>query len=362
MSGDSATATFDKERAQRFLGTMTGIMNGGALSLMCSVGHKTGLFDVMAGLPPSTAAEIAGAADLQERYVREWLGAMVMGGIVDHDAGAGTYRLPKEHAGLLTRAAGPLNLTTYCQYVALLGEVEDEVVAAFRDGGGVPYDRYPRFQRLMAETSGQRYERTLVPQIVPLLPGGADALEAGIDLADVGCGSGRALNLLATTYPNSRFTGYDFSDIGLERARADAAASGATNVTFIARDAAALDEHERFDVITSFDAIHDQARPDAVLAGIHRALRPSGTYLCVEPKASSHLHENHDLPMAALLYTVSTMHCMTVSLAYDGEGLGAAWGEQVARERLAKAGFTDVELTGVRDDRMNNYFLARKAA
>ena len=368
MSGEAATAAsafddkaFDKAKAGKFMGTMTGIMNGGALSLMCSIGHKTGLFDVMAGRPPSSVAEIAEAAGLQERYVREWLGAMVTGGIVEHDPEAGTYLLPREHAGLLTRAAGPLNLTTYCQYVALLGEVEDEVVAAFRNGGGVPYDRYPRFQRLMAETSGQRYERTLIPQVVPLLPGGADALESGIDLADVGCGSGRALNLLARTYPNSRFVGYDFSDIGLERARSDALAAGNTNVTFVARDAAQLDEHERFDVVTSFDAIHDQARPDAVLAGIHQALRPGGTYLCVEPKASSHLHENYDLPMASLLYTVSTMHCMTVSLAYDGEGLGAAWGEQVARERLARAGFGEVELTGVRDDRMNNYFLARKA-
>ena len=137
---------------------------------------------------------------------------------------------------------------------------------------------------------------------------------------------GRALNLLATTYPNSRFTGFDFSDIGLERARSDATANGSTNVTFVAKDAAKLDDVERFDVVTSFDAIHDQAHPDAVLAGIHRALRPGGTYLCVEPKASSHLHENYDLPMAALLYTVSTMHCMTVSLAYDGEGPGRGLG------------------------------------
>ena len=97
-----------------------------------------------------------------------------------------------------------------------------------------------------------------------------------------------------------------------------------------------------------------------MLAGIHAALRPGGTYLCVEPKASSHLHENLDLPMAPLLYTVSTMHCMTVSLAYDGEGLGAAWGEQVARERLAKAGFVDVQLADIHDDRANHYYLARR--
>ena len=192
-----SAAPYDRQRAKQFLATMTGVMNGGAMSLMCSIGHKTGLFDTMSALPPSTPEEIAAAAGLQERYVREWLAALVCGGIVDHDAVAGTYHLPPEHAGLLTRAAGPLNLTTFCQYVGLLGEVEDEVVEAFRNGGGVPYDRYPRFQRLMAESSGQRYERTLLSQVVPLLPGGAERFEAGIDVADVGCGSGRALNLLA---------------------------------------------------------------------------------------------------------------------------------------------------------------------
>jgi SAM-dependent methyltransferase len=363
MSTDTAPGTaaaFDRQRAKAFLSTMTGVMNGGALALMCSIGHKTGLFDVMADLPPSTSEEIAAAAGLQERYVREWLAALVCGGIVDHDAEAATFHLPREHAGLLTRAAGPLNLTTFCQYVALLGEVEDEVVDAFSHGGGVPYDRYPKFQRLMAESSGQRYERTLLPQVVPLLPGGAERLAAGVDVADVGGGSGRALNLLAEAFPASRFTGFDMSEGGIARARADAEAAKLANVTFVLRDAAALGERERFDVMTSFDAIHDQARPDEVLAGIAAALRPGGSYLCVEPKASSHLHENLDLPMAPLLYTVSTMHCMTVSLAYEGEGLGAAWGEQVTRERLARAGFVDVELTGVPDDRTNNYYLARR--
>jgi len=212
----------------------------------------------------------------------------------------------------------------------------------------------------MAESSGQRYERTLLSQVVPLLPGGAERFEVGIDVADVGCGSGRALNLLAEAFPASRFTGFDMSEGGIAKAQADAEAAGSTNVRFVLRDAAALGEREGFDLITSFDAIHDQAHPDTVLAGIQAALRPGGTYLCVEPKASSHLHENLELPMAPMLYTISTMHCMTVSLAYDGEGLGAAWGEQVARERLAKAGFIDVQLAGVHDDRANHYFLARR--
>ncbi len=370
----------DRERSAAFLQTMTGIMNGGSLALMCSIGHKTGLFDTMQQLSaagsdgsgsggsgsgeagPATSAEIAAAAGLDERYVREWLSAMVAGGVVDLITGpdGDRFSLPAEHAGLLTRAAGPLNLTTYCQYISLLGQVEDEVVDAFRNGGGVPYDRYPQFQTLMAESSGQRLEKALLSHVVPLFPDGHERLSAGIDLADVGCGSGRALNLLAAEYPNSRFTGFDIADAALERARADAAANGSTNIEFVTRDAAALAETDRFDLITSFDAVHDQAHPDSMLAGIHAALRPGGTYLCVEPKASSHLHENLDMPTAAMMYTISTMHCMTVSLAYGGVGLGTAWGEQRAVEMLTDAGFTDIEVTGIKADRANHYLLATK--
>ncbi|MDH3682486.1 MAG: class I SAM-dependent methyltransferase [Acidimicrobiia bacterium] len=350
----------DKERSAAFMANMTGIMNGGALALMCSIGHKTGLFDTMAGMAPATSSEIADAAGLDERYVREWLAAMTAGEIVDHDPPAGTYVLPAEHSGLLTRAAGPLNLTTYCQYVSLLGQVEDEVVDAFRNGGGVPYERYPQFQTLMAESSGQRLSQALIPQVVPLLPGGAERLDTGIDVADIGCGSGRALNLLASTYPRSRFTGFDIARGALDQARADAEAAGNTNVEFVERDAAQLGEDARFDLATSFDAVHDQAHPDAMIAGIFAALRPGGAYLCVEPKASSHLHENLDLPMAPMMYTISTMHCMTVSLAYGGQGLGTAWGEQLAVEKLGNAGFVEIEVTGIKADRANHYLLATK--
>lgn len=356
----SEKPALDRERSTSFLQTMTGIMNGGSLALMCSIGHKTGLFDAMSEMTAASSDEIAEAAGLQERYVREWLAAMTAGGIVDHDADSGTYHLPPEHAGLLTRAAGSLNMTTYCQYVSLLGQVEDEVVDAFRNGGGVPYDRYPQFQTLMAESSGQRLSKALIPHVVPLLPNGHERLTAGIDVADVGCGSGRALNILAAEYPNSRFTGFDIADAALDRARAEAAEAGTSNIEFVTRDAAALDEPARFDVITSFDAVHDQAHPDKMLVGINAALRPGGTYLCVEPKASSHMHENLDMPTAAMMYTISTMHCMTVSLAYGGEGLGTAWGEQLAVEKLTAAGFIDIEVTGIKPDRANHYLLSTK--
>jgi 2-polyprenyl-3-methyl-5-hydroxy-6-metoxy-1,4-benzoquinol methylase len=352
------TATsFDKDRARAFTKRMLDILNDGALSLMMSVGHKAGLFDAMDGTAARSSSEIAANAGLDERYVREWLAAMACGGIVDYDADNETFQLPAEHSGLVTRRAGPLNLTVPMQHISLLGEVEDDLVDAFQNGGGVPYDKFPRFQALTAESSERRFHSGLVNQVVPLLDMD-DALTSGIDVADVGCGSGLASYLLGKEFPNSQFVGFDMSQDGI--AHASEVAREQTNVSYEVADAAGLDQHERFDLVTTFDAIHDQAHPTTVLSNIFAMLRPGGTYLCVEPKASSRLEDNIPDPMAPYMYTISTMHCMTVSLAYGGEGLGAAWGHQLATEYLTNAGFVDIEIAGIRDDRGNNYFISKK--
>jgi len=115
-----------------------------------------------------------------------------------------------------------------------------------------------------------------------------------------------------------------------------------------------------YDLVTTFDAVHDQADPAAVLGGISNALRPDGVYLMVDIAASSHVHNNADHSIGPLLYTISTMHCMTVSLAQDGEGLGTMWGEEKARRMLGEAGFTRVEVERLPHDFQNNYFIARK--
>ena len=205
---------------------MLGVLNDASVALMTTIGHRTGLFDAMAGLPPSTSAEIAAAANLDERYVREWLGAMVAGRIVEHDPPSGTYSLPQEHAALLTRAASPDNLAVTAQFIPLLGSVEDEIVESFREGGGVPYSAYPRFHEVMAEESAQTVVAALTGSILPLVPGLTERLEAGIDVLDVGSGSGRALNLMASAFPNSRFVGYDLSEEAVARASAEAAEHG----------------------------------------------------------------------------------------------------------------------------------------
>ena len=336
------------------------MLNEAMLALMVSVGHRTGLFDVMAAMPAATSAEIASRAELDERYVREWLAAMTTGRIVDHDAATETYSLPADHAAWLTRAAGPDNLAIEAQYVGLLALVEDQVVDSFRHGGGVPYSSFPKFQALMAEDSGAVRDATLIDVTLPLVPGLTDRLAAGIDVADVGCGSGHAANLIAGAFPRSRVVGFDFSDGGLAAARAEAERNGLTNVRFEKRDAARLAETARFDLITTFDAVHDQARPDLVLAGIAEALRPGGVYLCVDVAASSELSGNMDHPLGPFFYTISCMHCMTVSLADGGMGLGAMWGEQKALEMLSEAGFTSVDVEHVEGDIVNTYFIASK--
>ena len=354
-----AAVTFDQAASQVFAGRLLKIFNDGMVCLMVSVGHRTGLFDAMADGSARTTAQIAERADLHERYVREWLGAMVTGRIVDYDSAARTYTLPAERAAFLTRAAGIHNMALQTQYIALLGTVEDQIVACFRDGGGVPYAAFGDFQRLMAEDSAAAFDSTLLTATLPLVDGLADRLRAGIDVGDVGCGSGHALNLMAAAFPTSRFVGYDFSEEGLGRGRAEAAEKGLTNVRFEAKDVATLDVVARYDFITTFDAIHDQARPDLVLAAIRKALRPDGVYLCVDVDASSDLAKNRKHLLGPMLYTVSTMHCMTVSLALGGAGLGTVWGRELALEMLAAAGFTRVDLRNVEGDIFNAYFIAR---
>lgn len=354
------TRELDQAKKEAFAGQMLGLLNNAFLSLMLSIGHQTRLFDTMADLPPSTSEQIAAAAGLNERYVREWLGAMVTGRIVDYDPQRGTYVLPPEHAAFLIRVAGPDNMAFFAQYVGLMGIVEPKVVDSFRNGGGVPYSAYPRFQELQAEESSRVYDATLINITLPLVPGLVERLERGIDVLDVGCGSGHAINLMAQAFPQSRLTGYDFSEEGVAAGRAEAAGLRLSNARFVVKDIAMLEEAGRYDLITAFDTIHDQAHPARVLRGIFGALRPGGVFLMQDIAASSYLHENLEHPLGPLLYTASTMHCMTVSLAQGGEGLGTVWGEQKARQMLADAGFAEVDVKQVPGDILNSYYITTK--
>ncbi|MGB8699720.1 MAG: class I SAM-dependent methyltransferase [Thermosynechococcaceae cyanobacterium] len=351
---------FDPTKAEAFAGQMLNILNMGATCLMISIGHRTELFDTLSELPPSSSSQIADAAGLNERYVREWLNAMVVGRIVDYDPIAKTYTLSAEHAAFLTRAAGSDNIALVMQYIPILGSVEEQIVDCFYKGGGVPYSQYQRFHTVMAEDSGQSTVAGLFDHILPLIEGLTEILQQGIDVLDLGCGSGRALIRMAKTFPNSRFTGYDFSSEAIANAIADAQLHKLGNVQFQVKDAATLDECDRYDLITTFDAIHDQAKPDVVLHNIYKALRSDGVYLMQDIQAATEVSRNLEHPISPFLYTISCMHCMTVSLAYGGMGLGTMWGQEKALELLENAGFRQVEVKQLTHDFLNSYYIIHK--
>jgi 2-polyprenyl-3-methyl-5-hydroxy-6-metoxy-1,4-benzoquinol methylase len=327
---------------------------------MISLGHRTGLFDLMATMPPSTSNEIASRANLSERYVREWLAALVAGSVIDYDPSTRTYELPPEHAASLTRKGPLANLAVYAQQVPLLGSLEELILKRFEDGKGTTYADYPRFHEVMAEDSEQTVVGPLFDVLLPLAPGLTERLKTGIDVLDAGCGRGRALIEMSRRFPESRFVGYDLCDDAIAHAGRHASEAGLTNVTFEVRDLTGLEERERYDLICSFDAVHDQKHPSDYLRRLGSALRRNGVYLLQDIGSSAQLENNLDFPMASLLYAVSCMHCMPVSLGQGGDGLGTMWGWETAESMLREAGFNSVERHVMPHDPMNVWFVCTR--
>jgi ubiquinone/menaquinone biosynthesis C-methylase UbiE len=317
----------------------------------------------MAEMNFASSSEIAAKAALNERYVREWLGAMVTGGIIDYAPETKSYHLPPEHTVYLTRKAGADNIAVFTQYVAVMGDVEDDILECFKNGGGVPYSKFHRFHDVMAEDSGQSVLSSLESHILPLVPDLISKLKSGIKMLDLGCGSGNIINKLASLFPHSHFTGMDLSAEAIAKANSAATANGLKNVEFIVKDLSDFHQtapDQKFDFITTFDAIHDQGKPLNVLKGIYRVLKTDGIYLMQDISGTSHLEEDIRHPIGTFLYSISCMHCMTVSLAQDGEGLGAMWGEEKTREYLSNAGFRSIKTNKLSHDIQNNWYVITK--
>jgi SAM-dependent methyltransferase len=346
----------DAEAAEKFAFDLVGICTDGLLTALLEIGRRTDLFE-HAAVGPATSAELASRAELQERYVREWLAAMVTGGIFEYDADSGRYWLPAEHAVSLT-GDGVENLLPVAFLVSAITSHVEGVTSAFREGGGVPYAAYlPQLHDVMDQLWQPMYRDLLVEQILTLAPGLVEQLESGIRLADVCCGTGNGLLVLAERFPRSRFVGYDSDADAVEIGRDRATRAGLANLSFEVTDAAELLTDEQFDAILVFNAIHDQARPDDVLRSIRAALMPGGTFLMDEPRISSHLESNIGNPLAAMIYSISLLHCMTVSLAQGGAGLGTAWGEELALSMLADAGFDEVAVHDAPQDPFNAVYV-----
>jgi SAM-dependent methyltransferase len=322
-------------RGSGFSQAMRLVLNHAMLALAVSLGRRTGLFETMARLPPATSDWIARAAGLDERYVREWLAAMVTGRIVDYDGARGTYRLPAEHAACLTGRAGTDDVSLAMQSVSALAQVEAQVAACFRSGDGLPVERFEEWERLHSEWVTRTHNAFLIDRVLPLVPGLVGQLGAGIDVLDVGGPAGQANTLLARAFPRSRFAG----------------------------DAPLLPEQEgAFHLVTAFDCVHEHPDPPGLLRAVHQALRPGGTFLCMETAGSSDLADNVDHPRGPFIYTTSTLHCLPVSRAAGGLGPGAMWGEEEARRMITSTGLREVVARRIEGDAVHVYYLATKPA
>lgn len=331
------------------------------VTVMVDIGHRVGLFEALAQ-GPATSTALASRSGLQERYVREWLGTIVTAGIGRYEPTTEQYSLPAEHAACLT-GDSYWNSAPFSMLSGLLAQHLDGVTQAFRNGGGVAYQEYrPEFTDVMDGIGRAVYDRVLVDGIVPLTGDLPLLLRSGARVADIGCGTGHSTNLLARAFPGSTFVGYDIAADAIETARDEARDYGLTNVTFAVQDVAQLGSQREFDAVFAFDAIHDQTDPVRVLDRVHDALAPDGYFAMLDIRASSHLENNIDNPAAPLLYGISTLHCLTISLAEHGAGLGTVWGHELATRLLKQAGFIGTEVLEVPEDPLNLLYVSRRAA
>jgi 2-polyprenyl-3-methyl-5-hydroxy-6-metoxy-1,4-benzoquinol methylase len=311
-------------------------MRGG----LCYIGDKLGIFKALAASGPVTSAGLAEITGLDERYLREWLGSMATAEYVEHDTDTGTYYLPPEHALPLADEEFPLFTGGFLQMVVPTVSVAPQVAEAFKTGRGVTQDQYlPDMYEAIERGTAPWYKHHLVQTWIAALPEVEGKLEQGGRALDVGCGGGRAAITIAKAFPNAGVLGVDVHAGSIERARANAAAEGLDDrVGFEVRDGGELPSGQ-FDFITTFDVVHDSVDPIGLMSSIRGALAPGGTYLMLEMNASGEVEGNRN-PVGRFLYNVSTLYCMTTSLAHGGAGIGACMGEEKARELAYAAGFT----------------------
>jgi 2-polyprenyl-3-methyl-5-hydroxy-6-metoxy-1,4-benzoquinol methylase len=335
--------TIDQARADAFVGKVLADTAALAVTVMSSIGDRLGLFKNLAEQGPATSEELAERARVNERYAREWLGAMACAGYLEYDQITHRFTLPPEHVPVLAQEGGPVFFGGVQEELIGLAGPVNQLMNVFRNGGGVPMEAYDSsaWEGLTRFTSSW-FENLLVPVWLPAMPDVLAKLERGALVADVGCGHGQALIKLAQTYSQSRYVGYDSFAPTIEQAKANAQAAGvADRVRFEQRDVSE-GLPEQYDVITTFDVVHDAVNPRGLLRSIREALRPDGRYVCLEINSSDKLEENIGL-LGAFFYSVSVLYCMTSSLAHHGEGLGTVGlPESKIRELCAEAGFRTV--------------------
>lgn len=356
MTGEN----FDRSRAAA-LARQVGIDFGAALTVaLAFIGDRLGLLKLLAGGEPMTSAQIAQRARVNERYVREWAATLAAAGYLEYRPADATFRMSPEQAMVLAREDNTFFIGGAFQYAVACYRQIGKLTEAFRSGGGVPFTEFgPDIVEAIERLFHCGYEAWVAEQWIPAVPALKAKLDAGAEVAEVGCGAGQCVVPVARAFPNSRFTGFDVDATSLRRARVKAASAGVLDrLTFAQIPAEKIPDADRFDLVMAFNCIHDMANPRGALAGIRRALRPEGILMWSEAEASDNLEENLT-PVGRTMYGASTMHCMTVSLAQGGEGLGAVIGKNLARDLANEAGFASFEQLPIKNP-FHQIFIARK--
>lgn len=336
--------TLDRDKVEDFAQQVAGMLTGGATAAMMVVGDRLGLYAALARTGPLTAAGLASATGTSERYVREWLAQQAAVGFVSYDAAAGAFALPPEHAAVLATDDSPASMIGGSLLIAGLHRRADALVEAFRTGEGIAWD--DQDQAIFESTErffGAAYRTRLLSEWIPALRGMRERLEAGARVADIGCGRGGVLILMARAYPQSRFTGFDAHEASIHTARERAAAAGLSDrLRFEVADSHGYPA-DGYDLITFFATLHDLGDPVGAAAHARTALTGDGVLMLVEPYALDDLADNVARPRAGLSYAASAFLCVPSSLSQPvGLALGAQPGEARLRDVLTEAGYRTV--------------------
>lgn len=344
-----------EEMAFRVVGDM-----GGAFTMALGyVGDQLGLFKAMAGAGPISSVELAAKLKLNERYVREWLRAMVAAEYIDYDPNTSKYVMSEEQAFVLANEDSPMFVGGAFHFTTPSISNVPKIMDAFRKGGGIPYSEIGNeIPHAIERFFRPGYLNFLAKDWLGTVPGLVPRLEKGAAIADVGCGRGQSSVAMAKAYPKSTILGIDYHEPSIASARKLAAKQGLSNVEFLQAAAHEIPPGKKFDLICSFDCIHDMVDPKATVRAIRDALADDGVYVWSEPNASANAHENRN-PVGKAFHSISPLHCMTVSLAYNGAGLGTVIGESGARSLAKEAGFRHFERLPIQNP-FNQFFALRK--
>lgn len=359
----NAATALDDDKLKLFLRQVSGSLSAGVNCAVTAVGDQLGLYRALHGMRHASSGELAAHTGLSERWLREWLRHQACVRQIEYDAASDRFHLSPEAVAVLVDEESPTYMMGGFQSVVATYPSVPGLAQSFHTGIGRSYDDHGEGCACGIERmSGHASRRALFDAVLPLLDGVVDRLRAGIHVADVGCGGGRATIALAETFPNSRFVGYDTSTHALERACANLATLDLPNVRFVDPRVEPMPGVPTYDLVTTFDVIHDTTHPADIIAAIHAALAADGTWLCSDIRSFPDFSENlarH--PIAGLLYGFSLMVCMSASLSTpDGAGLGTlGFNESVARTMTSAAGFTRFRRLDY-DNPMNNFYEVRK--